>query len=152
MSCSRKNAVKYLIDKKLVKPNMDIYTALPSERLVDTIDRLTQRAKSVYGVDMGPLFQIKFRDVTIGNYTILGSNSVVTKVRVEPNDAAFEAIDRSKAQEEIGNQRRLDEYRKDQEGKVVVEYDTIQREGNYIINDDGDIMVPTSLPQINVRC
>lgn len=152
MSCSKDSTIKYLVDKKLIKPNMELYTQLPTARLSKTIDRLTGIAKSKYGVDMGPLFSLKFRDVEVGNYLILGSGATVTKVRVEANDPAFEAIDRSKAQEENKMEKELNDKRLAEMGKVRVEYEQIQKEGNYIINDDGDIAVPSSLPQINVRC
>jgi hypothetical protein len=152
MSCSKQSAVKYLVDKNLVKPNMELYTPLPTNRLSKTIDRLTSLAKTKYGVDMGSLFAVKFRDIEVGNYLTLGSAATVTRVRLEPNDAAFEAIDRSEAQEAFNEQRQIDNYRIQKMGQYVREVEEIEREGNYIVNEDGEIVVPTSLPQINVRC
>lgn len=152
MSCSKDSTVKYLIDKKLVKPNMELYTPLPTERLSKTIDSLTKIAKDKYNVDMGKLFNIRFREVSRGNYLTLGSSSIVSKIRLEPNEAAFEAIDRSKAQEDNKLEKELNDKRYDVMGKHNTEFVKIQEEGNYIVNDDGDIVVPSSLPQINVRC
>ena len=152
MSCSKDSTVKYLIDKKLVKPNMELYTPLPTERLSKTIDSLTKIDKDKYNVDMGKLFNIRFREVSRGNYLTLGSSSIVSKIRLEPNEAAFEAIDRSKAQEDNKLEKELNDKRYDVMGKHNTEFVKIQEEGNYIVNDDGDIVVPSSLPQINVRC
>lgn len=152
MSCSKNKAVKYLIDKQLIKPNMELYGSLPTKRLSDTIDRLTSLAKKTYGVDMGDLFSLKFRDVSRGDYLVLGSSAIVTKVKVEPNDPAFDAIDRSKAQEEIAIQRRKEEDYYKKLGQVKVEYDNIQEEGNFVVTEEGDIQVPSSLPKINIRC
>ena len=152
MSCSKQSAIKYLIDKNLVKPNMELYSPIPSKRLSDTIDRLTKIAKSTYGVDMGDLFRVKFRDVQVGNYLILGQASTLTKARLEANDPAFEAIDRSKAQEIFRQDREIEEMRTKQEKQVQIEYESIQNEGNFIVSDEGEIQVPSSLPKINVRC
>ena len=152
MSCSKNNAIKYLIHKKLIKPNMELYSPIPTSRLSLTIEKLTNLAKTKYGVDMGDLFTIRFRNTSVGNYLTLGSLSVVTRAKVEANTAAFDAIDRSEVQEDMRQQRELEKRRYDQLGQVVVEYEKIQQEGNYIINDDGGIAIPTSLPQINVRC
>ena len=152
MSCSKQSATKYLIDKNLVKPNMELYSPIPSKRLSDTIDRLTRIAKSTYGVDMGDLFRVKFRDVQVGNYITLGQASTITKARLEANDPAFEAIDRSKAQEIFRQDREIEEMRTKQQRQIEAEYETIQNEGNFIVSDEGEIKVPSSLPQINVRC
>jgi hypothetical protein len=152
MSCSRQSATKYLIDKNLVKPNMELYSPIPSRRLSDTIERLTRLAKSTYGVDMGDLFKVKFRDVEVGSYILLGPASTVTKARLEANVAAFEAIDRSKAQETFRQDREVEEMRTQQQKQVEAEYEAIQNEGNFIVSDEGEIQVPSSLPQINVRC
>jgi len=88
-----------LVSRNLVKPTMELYSQLPTKRLSDAIEYLTNLAKSKYKVDMGDLFRLRFRDIQVGDYLTLGSASVITKIRLEPNDAAFEAIDRSKAQE-----------------------------------------------------
>lgn len=151
MSCSKQTTVNYLINKQLVKPNMELYTQFPTERLSNTIDTLTKRAKSVYGVDMGPLFTLQFRDVEKGNYLTQGSLAIVTKTRLRPNDEAFEAIDRSEAQARFKQNREIDEYRNQQMGKITIENERV-RSGNNIIMDDGAIPSPTSLPQINIQC
>lgn len=127
----------------LVKPNMELYTPLPTVRLIDKIESLTNLAKSKYGVDMGPLFYIKSRDISIGNYNILGSNSIITKIRLEPNDPAFEAIDRSKEQKESELEEQL---------RIARDEQARQEEGNYIISDEGDIIIPPNLPKINLKC
>ena len=152
MSCSKQSAIKYLINKQLIKPNMELYSPIPTKRLSDTIGKLTTLAKTKYGVDMGDLFRIRFRDIDVGNYLKIGSAATVTKARVEPNDAAFDAIDRSVTQEEMRQQRELDERRFQKEREIIVSYEEIQKEGNYIVSDEGEIQVPTSLPKINVRC
>ena len=151
MSCSKDKAVKYLIDKKLIKPNMELYSQLPTKRLTDTIDRLTKHAKATYGVDMGDLFKLRFRDVNL-DYLITGAAGAVTKIKVEPNEAAFDAIDRSPAQKEIAQQREKEVNYFDNVGQVRREYEEIQREGNFVVSEDGEIQVPASLPKINVRC
>lgn len=152
MSCAKESAVNYLISKNLVKPNMELYSQLPTKKLSDTIEYLTNLAKTKYKVDMGDLFRLRFRDVQVGDYRILGSSSVLTKIKLEPNDAAFDAIDRSKAMEIMEMYKRLNEYNQQKERQVQAEYINIQEEGNYIVNSEGDISVPTSLPKINVRC
>jgi len=131
---------------------MELYTPLPTKRLSDTIDRLTKLAKNTYHVDMGDLFTLKFREVSRGDYLVLGSSAVATKVRVEPNEPAFDAIDRSKAQSEIALQRQKEQEHYKQLGQVAVEYDDIQKEGNFVVSEEGDVQVPTSLPKINIRC
>lgn len=132
-----------MVEHMLVKPNMELYTPLPTVRLIDKIESLTNLAKSKYGVDMGPLFYIKSRDISIGNYNILGSNSIVTKIRLEPNDPAFEAIDRSKEQKESELEEQL---------RIARDEQARQEEGNYIISDEGDIIIPPNLPKINLKC
>jgi len=146
MSCSKDSTLKYMIEHMLVKPNMELYTTLPSSRLIDTIATLTAKAKTKYGVDMGDLFRIRSRDISIGNYSTMGQSSIVTKIKIEPNDTAFEAIDRSKAQ--IEND--LKEQSAQQIRKQEVE--NIQKEGNYIVSEEGDIVIPDNLPQINIKC
>lgn len=149
MSCSKDKAVKYLIDKMLVKPNLELYSPLPTSRLSKTIDKLTKIAKDTYKVDMGPLFTLKFRELNIDDYLVAGPAATVTRVKLEPNEAAFEAVDRSKAQEEIKNQREVEKAR----NRVVQrDYEAIQQEGNFIVSDDGEIQVPNNLPKINIRC
>lgn len=148
MSCSKTSAVNYMISKKLVKRNMELYTPLPTLRLSKTIDRLTSLAKTTYGVDMGPLFSLRYRDLEVGNYLTLGSAAVETRILLIPNDSAFEAIDRSPAQERLNRQRQLDERRYNKLGEVTTEYIT----GETIADSDGSIPSPTSLPTINVLC
>lgn len=149
MSCSKTSTINYLVSKNLVKPNLELYTPLPTQRLLSTIERLTNTAKTKYGVDLGDLFRIRFRNIDVGNYVNMGSSSTVTRIKLEPNDAAFEAIDRSDAQEYLRQQREQDKKRFSQ---YTIEYSNIQEEGNFIMNEDGEISVPTSLPKINVRC
>lgn len=134
-----------MVDHMLIKPNMDLYTKIPSSRLINTIDKFTNLAKNKYGVDMGPLFYIKSRDISVGNYAVMGNSSLVTKIRVEPNDAAFAAIDVSKTQEE----NRLKEEMKAQ--RVIEEVSAIQEEGNYIVSE-GEVIIPDNLPRINIKC
>ena len=152
MGCAKESAVNYLVSKNLVKPNMELYSQLPSKRLSDAIEYLTNLAKSKYKVDMGDLFRLKFREVQVGDYLTLGSSSVVTKIRLEPNDAAFDAIDRSKAMETMEMYKKLNEHNNQRDRNVEAEYINIQQEGNYIVNSEGDISVPAYLPKINVRC
>ena len=75
----------------------------------------------------------------------MGNSSLVTKIRVEPNDAAFAAIDVSKTQEE----NRLKEEMKAQ--RVIEEVSAIQEEGNYIVSE-GEVIIPDNLPRINIKC
>ena len=152
MSCAKESAVNYLVSRNLVKPTMELYSQLPTKRLSDAIDYLTNLAKSKYKVDMGDLFRLRFRDVQVGNYLTLGSASVVTKIRLETNDAAFEAIDRSKTMETMEMYKKLNEQNAKRDRKIEAEYINIQEEGNYILNSNGDISVPANLPKINVRC
>jgi len=152
MSCSKDSAAKYLIDKNLVKPNMELYSPIPSDRLLDTIEYLTNLAKNKYKVDMGELFKIRHRDVQVGSYILLGNASTVTKARLEANDAAFDAIDLAKQQTDWVEQREIEERRTKEQKSVEIEYQQIQEEGNYIVSEDGEIQVPSYLPKINVRC
>lgn len=129
---------------------MELYTKLPTKRLSQTIDRLTDLARDKYGVDMGDLFYVKFRDVNLGNYIELGASSTITKVSLTPNEEAFEAIDKSTAQDYAKIQRNMEEKRKQDE--ITREYQKIQNEGNFVLGEDGEISVPTNFPQINVQC
>jgi hypothetical protein len=153
MSCSKISATNYLIDKGLVKPNMELYDSTPTQRLVKTIDRLTKRAKTTYGVDMGDLFTIRFRNVDAGNYLNTGSAVPSSKARLEANMPAFEAIDRSPAQIILNQQRQLDERRLEKQSQITVENEQINDEGDYIVNEDYSLFSkPTSLPEINITC
>lgn len=152
MSCSKDKATKYLLDRQLVKPNMELYTSLPTNRLTTAIDKLTQLAKTKYQVDMGPLFSLKFRDIQVGDYLTMGRSSVVTKIRVEPNDAAFDAIDRSPSQEKIQQEERIRQLRREIDAQVTREYIQIQEEGNFVVSEDGEVSVPSFLPKINIQC
>lgn len=132
-----------MVDHMLIKPNMELYTTLPTTRLLDKIESITNLAKTKYGVDMGPLFFIRSRDINVGSYAMLGQQSVTTKIRLEPNDPAFDAIDRSKEQEE---------YKLRQELRIQRENEQREQEGNYIVSEEGDVVVPSNLPRINVKC
>lgn len=143
MSCSKDSTIRYMVDHMLVKPNMELYTPLPTTRLIDKIASITNLAKTKYGVDMGPLFHIRSRDITVGNYAILGHHSVTTKIRLEPNEPAFDAIDRSKEQEASKLREEL---------RIKRETQLREEEGNYIISEEGDVVVPSNLPRINIKC
>ena len=151
MSCSQENTNKYLISKNLVKPSLELYTELPSRRLLQTIDSLTSRAKSKYGVDNGPLYQIKYRNIEIGNYLTLGSGSTVTKSRLEPNEGAFEAIDKSDTQRVMSEDYQREQLRMEKQREIIEEQQSIQKEGSYVVSD-GEIQVPKDFPQITIKC
>lgn len=145
MSCSKDSAVDYLKKKALIKDNMELYTKLPTARLIDTIDKLTDLAKSKYGVDMGPLFRIRTRDVSIGNYATMGNSSIVSKIRLEPNEEAFSAIDGSKMQENMKMER---QFQQESRNREIAK---IEEEGNYMVSEEGDVL-PSVLPKINIKC
>lgn len=125
---------------------MELYTTQPSKRLLDKIDKLTNLAKSKYNVDMGPLFTIRSRNVSTGNQLMIGSDAFTSKIRLEPNEAAFEAIDRSKKQE--ANEKEQELRNKARENEALA----LQEEGNYVISSEGDVIVPTNFPKINIKC
>lgn len=152
MSCSKQSTINYLVNKKLVKPNLELYSPVITKRLSDTIDTLTKLAKTKYDVDMGPLFTVRYVDVNVGNYLILGASSVVVKSRLVPNDEAFEAIDRSPTVEENKLRREVEEHRMKKLAEITRDYENIQREGNFVLSEDGNIEVPTSMPKINITC
>lgn len=152
MGCSKDAATNYLKTRGLVKENMEITTALPTERLTKAIDYLTNLAKTKYDVNMGDLFAIKFREIEVGNYLTMGRQSVVTKVRLEPNEPAFDAVDRSPKKEAMHKQAEIDAYRQQLIGQVTAEYNEIQKEGNFVVTEDGEVKVPNDLPQINIQC
>ncbi len=145
MSCSKNSTIDYMVERMLIKPNMELYTPTPSKRLTEKIDKLTNLAKSKYGVDMGPLFFIKSRTISTGNQLLVGSAAITSKVRVEPNDVAFEAIDRSVRQQM--NEREIELRQKKMEQEVTA----LEQEGNYIVSE-GEVVIPTDLPRINIKC
>lgn len=152
MSCSKNSAIKYLIHKNLVKPNMELYTVTPDKRLVSTIESLTKLASSKYNVNMGDLFRIRFRDIDKGNYLNLGSSITATKARLEPNDPAFEAIDVSVQQEYNKQEAELNNFRIQQEQKIKNNYQEVENTGNIVTSDQGEVNSPKNLPKINIRC
>lgn len=144
----------------MVRKNLATFTLrLPGEpntRLYDYINRITKLAKNKYNVDMGPLFTIRTREVFTDSP---GQRMLVDPIRgynrLEPNEPAFEAIDRSTAMEveqlkDKANTQLLDDMRR--EGK---EWEDRQIEGNYEVVD-GEVVPITfnvgSLPQINIQC
>lgn len=115
------------------------------------LDKLTQSAKTKYGVDLGGLYQIKYRNIEVGSYLTMGSSSAEVRSRLEANEAAFEAIDKSETQKVIDVKNELEQKRMQFERQVANEATQIASEGNYVVSE-GQIQVPKDFPQIAIKC
>lgn len=149
MSCSKDKAINHLISQGWIKPTLDLTTSFPNENMLKAIEKMTDRAKDVYEVNMGNLFNMRFKDINLGNYVNLGQSSTLTKIKLEINEAAFEAIDRSAMQQENKRQQEIEENNRKQLLQDTFENET---EGNFMISEEGNVIVPPNFPIINVKC
>lgn len=141
MNCSSKDVMIQNMERRgLIEGDLDLKGKPMSSRLYDYVSEMTRLAKSKYGVDMGPLFKMDSR---------VSDFSGKAKVKLVPNDPAFEAIDMSKTME----QNRVDtQIAKNNYNDVVKDNKVREEEGNYHINEEGDVTVPSNLPKISVKC
>jgi len=148
MSCSKDSTVADMMKKGIVGGDMKI-EGVPSTKTFDYIDSVTNLAKTKYSVDMGSLFQVKFKEIPKG---LTGSRSYAYLI---PNEEAFEAIDRSKAMQKMEYQKELQAEQKKALQNQRREYENLQAEGNYTVQD-GEVVPAVfntgNLPKINITC
>lgn len=148
MSCSKDSALKDMMRKGIIETNLSVSDS-SSSRLFDYINFVTNIAKNKYKVDMGPLFLI--RSKTVGQ----GLTGEVLLRKVEPNEAAFAAIDMSAMMQTMAIEKEIADARQQAFRQQAKEYQDLKTEGNYDVVE-GEVVAAVfnskGLPQINIRC
>jgi hypothetical protein len=150
MSCSKDNTIQYMIKKGYIKKNLDVMKSKSIESIKGYIEWLTKLAKSKYNVDKGPLFKISDKQYT-SNRGIAGSNIRYKKV-LTPNEEAFDAIDKSYQQVQHQNDIYVESQSRKEVEKGTFDNYNREKEGNYTINEEGDVIVPPKLTKIKINC